>query len=133
MYRLRFFFDHGSGVCLWTANDAARERLGDYPVLLEDLPLSPETVQEGEGLLTRYDTSLDRDDPGGPSPWRDEDVVAFHAAAVAFLARLRRELGPAFEIVDAWSDRYLSGLSWRGRGGGSGGSARGTGSRRGGP
>lgn len=38
-YRLRFFFDTGSGVCLWTANDAARE-IYDYPVSMEALPVS---------------------------------------------------------------------------------------------
>ena len=105
MYRLRFFFDYGSGVCLWTANDAARARFGDYPVLLADLPLSPETVRAGEDLLTRYDTSLDWDDPAGPSPWPEEAWPPFHADVRALLARLRRELGPAFEVVDEWTGR----------------------------
>jgi len=100
VYRLRFFFDYGSGVCLWTANDAARERFGDYPVLLADLPLPAETVRDGEDLLTWYDTSLDWDDPAGPSPWGDDEFAAFRAAARAFLTRLRDELGEAFEVVD---------------------------------
>ena len=109
MYRLRFFFDHGSGVCLWTAGEAARERFGGYPVALGALPLPPATVREGEDLLTRYDTSLDRDDPAGPSPWTDAEFAAFHADARAFLARLRRELGPAFEVVDERGDRHPPG------------------------
>jgi hypothetical protein len=102
VYRLRFFFDHGSGVCLWTANDAAHERFGDYPVPLAALPLAEETGREGEDLLTWYDTSLDGDDPAGPSPWGTDEFSAFRAAAQRFLTRLRDELGPAFEVVGEW-------------------------------
>ena len=59
----------------------------------------------GEALLTRYDTSLDWDDPAGPSPWPEEAWPSFLADARAFLDRLRQELGATFEVVDEWMPR----------------------------
>lgn len=31
-YRIRFFFDHGSGICLWSGNDALLAACADRPV-----------------------------------------------------------------------------------------------------
>jgi hypothetical protein len=42
-YHLRYFFDPGAGICLWSSNDAARQKF-DYPVDARDLPV-PETTQ----------------------------------------------------------------------------------------
>ena len=39
-YKLKFMFDWGSGVCLWSDNESAREKFGDYPVFCSDLPVS---------------------------------------------------------------------------------------------
>src|SRR5262249_23851793 len=44
-YRFRYFFDPGSGCCLWSDNEASRERFG-YPVDLDRLDL-------GENLWLR--------------------------------------------------------------------------------
>ena len=101
-YRLRFFFDPGSGVCLWSANDAARERF-DYPIELVELPLSDETRQSGEELIGRFDTSLDWSDPGGPSPWTASDAAAFDESALSWLALARHELGEEYDIVNQLS------------------------------
>ncbi|HEV2461879.1 MAG TPA: hypothetical protein VGS80_26275, partial [Ktedonobacterales bacterium] len=35
-YRIRFFFDYGSGICLWAGNALTRERFG-YPIEAEHL------------------------------------------------------------------------------------------------
>ena len=98
-YRLRFAFDPGSGMCLWAANDAVRERFG-YPVALDDLPLSEATREAGGRLIRRFDTSVDWDDPGGPSPWSKAESRAFDAAAWDWLAAARRELGDGYEIIN---------------------------------
>lgn len=47
MYRLRYFFDFGSGICLWAANDAARDDF-DYPVHSSKLPITSTLMQRVE-------------------------------------------------------------------------------------
>ena len=98
-YRLRFAFDAGAGVCLWAANEAAREDFG-YPVSSDDLPLEPETQMRLERLIAWYDESVDWDDPGGPWPWTDEEQARFDAEARAVLALVRADLGAEYEIED---------------------------------
>lgn len=99
IYRLRFFFDAGSGVCLWADNEAAREAFG-YPVRSEELPIEPETEARLERLIAWFDESVDWDDPGTAWPWTDEEQARFDAEAQAMLALLRQELGPEYEIED---------------------------------
>src|SRR3712207_869992 len=99
IYRLRFFFDAGAGVCLWADNYEARESFGDA-VSAEDLPLSPETEARVERLIAWYDESVDWDDPAGPWPWTDDEQARFEAEARAVLTLLRAELGAEYEIVD---------------------------------
>lgn len=101
--RLRYFFDPGSGVCLWAGDAATREALGDYPVAATQLPLSRNTACWLAHLIAWFDTSLDWDDPGQPgSPWPPGEAARFRTAADAGLARLRAEL-PAerFLLIDA--------------------------------
>ena len=46
-YKMRYMFDWGSGVCLWSNNDETVTALGDYPMEeLEKLPISDELVRE---------------------------------------------------------------------------------------
>jgi hypothetical protein len=98
-YELRYFFDPGSGICLWSANDEARERFG-YDVELEALELSENLRRKGLYLLRWYDTSIDWSHPGGPSPWPAEERTRFVEAAREFLDKLRQCLGGEFEIKD---------------------------------
>ena len=98
VYVLRFFFDYG-GTCVWTANDAARERFG-YPVELSDLPIPQELRRELEMAGERFDTSLDWNDPSGPSPWSKAEAKQFRALSDNLLERLRTALGSDFEIRD---------------------------------
>ncbi|HEU4454476.1 MAG TPA: hypothetical protein VFR81_15515 [Longimicrobium sp.] len=99
IYRLRFFFDAGSGVCLWADNHEARESFGDA-VRSDDLPLEPSTEARLERLIAWYDESIDWDDPGTAWPWTDEEQARFDAETQAVLALLRQELGAEYEIED---------------------------------
>ena len=99
IYRLRFFFDAGSGVCLWSANPAARVRFG-YPVVLGDLPLAERTRETGRRLIERYDTSLDRSYPPDRSPWSEAESLGFDMAARDWLTNIKQELGRDFQVVD---------------------------------
>jgi len=104
LYRLRYFFDTGSGICLWSANDAARERF-DYAVELRDLPL-PETIRRrGYFVLAWWDTFMDWEQAPDPSRWWPHEEAAFNAAAQELLALFRDHLGPDFELVDESRDR----------------------------
>ncbi|MEO0558033.1 MAG: hypothetical protein AAF170_07600 [Bacteroidota bacterium] len=99
-YRLRFFFDPGSGVCFWSDSDEAYERFGDYPVLLEDLPLTPRTRADGNALIERFDTSLDWECPPDPSPWTKEEARSFRRDALAWFDRVREELDSDYDLVN---------------------------------
>ncbi len=103
VYVLRFFFGYG-GTCLWAANDAARERFG-YAVELSDLPVSDELRAALHAACARFDTSLNWDDPAGPSPWPEEDWMEFNRASDEVLAQLRESLGALFEVRDERGDR----------------------------
>lgn len=99
-YRLRYFFDPGSGVCLWAANDSTRDHFG-YAVNCRDLPLSNTLSARLQHLIKWFDTSLDWDDPGGPSRWSPDEHDQFRRAARDGLEQLRAELPPVhYEIID---------------------------------
>ena len=99
-YQLRFSFDSYSGVCFWTANEAAFQRFEDYTVYVEDLPLTPATNQALGELISRYDQSLIWDYPDTPGRWGKNEWLAFDARVRQLLPVVRQELGPDFEIID---------------------------------
>lgn len=85
------------------ANDEARERFG-YPVDLSDLPIPEDLRRELEAAYQRFDTSLDWDNPAGPSPWSKEESEEFGHLTDRLLDRLRVALGSEFEIRDERPD-----------------------------
>lgn len=98
-YRLRYFFDPGGGICLWSANDAARERFG-YPIDTRSLPLRENTWRRAAYLCSWHDTSIDWDYPADLSPWDASERERFNVEAQRLLALLREQLGREFEITD---------------------------------
>ncbi len=101
--RLRFFFDAGSGVCLWAQDDEAKARFG-YPVEAGDLDIPAELRAEIEQLITDYDDTFPWDDPGGGGvvePSRTmfgyEENPPFVTRVRALLPKLRAAL-PGVEI-----------------------------------
>jgi len=98
-YHLRYFFDPGASICLWSSNDAARQKF-DYAVNASDLPLPENTQRRLVYLAAWYDTSIDWNYPPDPSPWDEAERQRFNTEAQKWLATLREELGPDFEIED---------------------------------
>jgi hypothetical protein len=95
-YAIRLMFEWRCG-SLWAGNDASRDAFDVGPI--EDrLPLSPETRARLDELVVWHDTSLDWDDPAGPSPWPPGEDARFDAAAAEILQRIRAELGPDFTV-----------------------------------
>jgi hypothetical protein len=108
--RLRFFFDAGSGVCLWSQDDEAKARFG-YPVEARDLDIPEDLRADIEQLVTDYDDTFRWDDPGSNEivePTRTmfgyEENPPFVTRVRALLPKLRAALGPAFEIESDFED-----------------------------
>ncbi|MBW4662334.1 MAG: hypothetical protein KME15_27085 [Drouetiella hepatica Uher 2000/2452] len=99
VYRLRYFFDSGAGICLWAANDVTRDRLG-YTVDSSKLPITSTLMHRVEFVLAWYDTFLDWDNPPRETQWKAIEGERFNLAAQEVLHLLREQLGAEFEIVD---------------------------------
>ena len=91
-YEIRYFFDPGSGVCLWAKNAAAREKFG-YAIDHWNLELSENTKRWLQHLITWFDTSIDWESPPD-GRWSEEDELRFRQAAVKGIELLRAELRP---------------------------------------
>ena len=123
--RVRFFFDAGSGVCLWAQDDEAKARFG-YPVEAGDLDIPAELRAEIEQLVADYDglpphpaevflvadydDTFPWDDPGGGGvvePSRTmfgyQENLPFVTRVRALLPKLRAAL-PGVEIESEFED-----------------------------
>jgi hypothetical protein len=100
-YVFRFFFDGCAGDCLWSSNDAAREKYG-YPASLDDLGLSEETIAKANELMQRACLMAQKEpDVYGVSYYFSTEEEAEYLCEVAeLLSTIRNELGADFEIVD---------------------------------
>lgn len=96
--KLRYFFDPGSGVCLWALDEEARAAFG-YPVGLERLPLPDELIAMGNELITWFDTSINWNYPPNPSPWSPAERLEFMAGSNTFYSRLIAVIGNEYELV----------------------------------
>ena len=94
---LRFFFEYGVEVVLWPQD--VQSVLG-YPCDTQRLPISEATRAEIDRLSARYQSSLDWDDPMGPSPWPLEQREQFNTQARALLERIRSELPSDWVVED---------------------------------
>jgi hypothetical protein len=74
-----------------------------YPCETRLLPFSAETRAEIDRLAEHYQSSLDWNDPGGPSPWTAQECEAFDSQAEALLGRIRSELPVGWVIEDRFS------------------------------
>ncbi|MFO1262788.1 MAG: hypothetical protein U1E84_05510 [Rhodoferax sp.] len=95
VYRLRFFFDGVSGICLWSGNAATTEKF-DYPIEVDSLPLPREVVEAAEPLISRYTAFAAKNFVWPP----DDSLERFRVDAISFLEYLRHHLPSDFELVD---------------------------------
>lgn len=97
-YELRYFFDPGSGVCLWAENDAARERFG-YAVDLSDISITQSSKAQLQRLISWFDRSVNWKAPLDSSPdWSADESRRFIDEAKRGLELLRAEL-PTDEYI----------------------------------
>ncbi len=100
-YEIRFFFDAGSGICLWSGNEEAIKKYG-YPIDHWKLPLSENTKRKLEHLVAWFDTSLDWSNPSNPDTlWDEQETLNFNIAIDKSLKQLRQELPePDYKITN---------------------------------
>jgi hypothetical protein len=98
-FEIRYFFDLGSGVCLWAKNAEARERFG-YPIDHWKLGISENTKRWLQYLISWFDTSLNWESPP-ETRWSEDDQRQFMQAATKGLEMRRAELRlPDWEFLD---------------------------------
>ncbi len=98
VYKLKFMFDWGSGICLWSMNEAAEERFGDYPVSTDVLPVSQNLKDELEHLIRKHDEALNWNNPSGDLLWNKTQIQEFITASKKAYSMLCDELGDDYEI-----------------------------------
>lgn len=97
-YKMRFMFDWGSGVCLWSVNQATEEKFSDYPILTSRLPISDKLKNELEYLIELHDEALNWDEPSGDLLWDDNQINKFLEDVRIAYSQLCMELGENYEI-----------------------------------
>jgi hypothetical protein len=101
IYQLRYMFDAGSGVCLWSENTPAQSEFG-YAVEHWELPLSENSKRYLDYLISWFDISIDWANPAAAgSFWGAEQQALFTLATDKGLQLLRQELGHGFEVISA--------------------------------
>ncbi len=109
---LRFFFDAGSGGCLWAHDDDPWDALGVGPLDAEiraldgrvavpaRIALSPEACALRDALDRDYLASLNPTYPPDPSLWLQSRCDRFNADVGRLLDMIRAELAGSYAIVD---------------------------------
>ena len=97
-YKLKFMFDLGSGICVWSDNEAARTKFNDYPIETDKLPISNGLKETLDDLINLYDTSLNREEPNGDLMWNKNQIEEFLKMARNAYVKLCKELGSKYEI-----------------------------------
>lgn len=96
-YELKFMFDWGSGICVWSNNEAANRKYG-YAVESESLPVSKELAEELNFLASKHDEALDWSCPQNDLLWSVEEKAEFITAAEKVYNRLCGELGSDYHV-----------------------------------
>lgn len=103
-YELKFMFDWGSGVCVWSSNEAAHLKY-DYAVKSEKLPISKELAEELNYLIEKHDEAMDWDCPQNGLLWNEEEKERFIQTAKNAYNRLCKELGANYHLK--FMDNFL--------------------------
>ncbi len=98
-YKFRHFFDAGSGICLWSADEHTKKKF-DYPVEHSKLSITDNLRRRLVYLCSWYDTSIDWDNPADSSLWSQAEQEQFQIKSDKLLDELRQELGKDFKIID---------------------------------
>ena len=105
-YEMKFMFDWAAGTCIWSINEAAREKYG-YCVEFNSLPISQELLNVLEKLCDQYDQALDWKSPSNGLIWSLEKQNIFVEEAKSVYKKLCNELGDDYNVI-LWSNMFFS-------------------------
>ncbi len=101
-YTFRYWFEWGSDenfcACLWSADDATKEKYG-YQVDLHSLPISQDLIYFLCETAMRHDDALDWDYPPNPLLWTEEEEAKYYRRVKIGFTRLQQELGENYKII----------------------------------
>lgn len=103
-YKINYFFDSGSGICLWSA-DINTENAYGYAIEFDSIPLSSNTIKWLKYLIAWFDTAIDWTNPGEKiSRWTVHEEFRFQLAFQKGLKLLQLDLDPdLYEVSDCFS------------------------------
>ena len=96
---MKYMFDWGSGVCLWSTNEAAVKKY-DYSVETSVLPISDRLNERLEPLIEKHDEALNWQEPQGELLWSKEQEQGFIEEAHQAYEEVVRELGPDVDVLE---------------------------------
>lgn len=99
MYTIRYYFEYMADTCLWGGDAVTREKFG-INIDPQELPLTDTTEGAIRAMATRWQTSLNWENPAEPSPWSQADFDAFFVEAEDLYTQIRAELNDQFELVN---------------------------------
>lgn len=98
IYELKYMFDWGSGTCVWANNEASKKLFANYPVSIEQLPISKVLKDELNQLIEEHDKALDWDCPSNDLLWSEDRQKQFISEAISAYKRLCLELGMEYHV-----------------------------------
>ncbi len=110
-YRIRFFFEYGSGACLWSANKPAIDKYGVGALDADNFDLKGNIIRPAPIALPQYIkqkiyeldilymASLDAQNPGGDSIWSWAQWDYFFMQAKSLHEEISLLLGSDFEVL----------------------------------
>ena len=97
-YELKFMYDWGSGVCVWSVNAAAKAKFNNYPIKTTDLPISQKLANLLNKLIAQYDTALNWGEPEGELLWDKMQQAIFEEESKSAYKQLCIELGSDYKV-----------------------------------
>ncbi|MDE5860804.1 MAG: hypothetical protein K2J36_07675 [Ruminococcus sp.] len=97
-YTMKFMYDWGSGVCLWSTNQASKAKFNNYPIFTSQLPVSNDLKEKLEHLIEWHDEALNWEEPNSDLLWNEKQIDEFLNVSKKTFFRLCEELGSDYEI-----------------------------------
>ncbi len=97
-YKLEFMFEWGNAVCVWSANEDAKEKFKSDPIGTWDLPISQPLKDSLDELTDAYQTAFDYENANGKLLWNKSQITEFKAKAKKAYNLLCEELGPEYGV-----------------------------------
>ena len=115
--QIRFFIEYGAG-CLWSGNEAARNKFGVGCLNATIYALNGKVAQEpaiklpadielkNDELIELYQQSFNHENPGGESLWNESQWTSFLMETESLFHQVAEFLGPEIELINEQKTGY---------------------------